>query len=364
MYHIRGFLLGPNYHVDRQRLEDVLTRGGPLPFQHPYRGLLRVKLHGKYTVTESDTQGGMATFDFTLVEAGGGFPQIYVATAAKVSAIVTDLAEVTAKKTKFSLLGAIQDVVHSVTNALGRATSGMRKVNGKIGAGLSLIDDASFVIQSFDDQIELLKQQPSLLVNKFIALKSSLMGLIKEFEPPKSPVDVVAPKLDPIKIALDAFRSLNEFEAEPEAIPTPTEQFGIEETCMREIQLADRIGNVAYAADTLAALEMTSATQAADVQAELVNAFDEILVTSDLDTGIAESVMGLKAATIEHFTAQQLKLPDLAVYPVQKTLPALIVAYELYEDANRVEEIVERNRIRHPGFTPGGIDLEVLAQED
>lgn len=363
-YTIRAFVLGPNYHVTRQQLEDVLARGGPLPFQHPYRGLLRVKLHGKYTVTESDSQGGMATFDFTLVEAGGGFPQVYIATAAKVAAIAGDLAEVAAKKTKFSLVGAIQDVVQSVLGAFGKATSGMRKVNGKIGAALSLVDDVSFAIQSFDDQIELLKSQPQLLMNKFIALKSALMGLVKEFEPPRSPIDVVVPPIDPIKVAMDAFRSLQEFVADPSAIPTPTEQFGIEQTAMREIQLADRLGNIAYAADTLASLPMESADQALSVQSELVAAFDAILTTTDLDTAIAETVLGLKAATIEHFSAQQAKLPELASYPVMKTLPALIVAYELYEDSNRVDEIVERNRIRHPGFTPGGIDLEVLATED
>ena len=34
------------------------------------------------------------------------------------------------------------------------------------------------------------------------------------------------------------------------------------------------------------------------------------------------------------------------------TVPAIVLAYDLYEDAQRDQEIVKRNRIRHPGFVP------------
>ena len=40
----------------------------------------------------------------------------------------------------------------------------------------------------------------------------------------------------------------------------------------------------------------------------------------------------------------------------------LTVAYDLYEDTNRVDEIIDRNYpvIRHPGFLPGGDTISVL----
>lgn len=364
VYNIAAFVIGENYHTRRQELEDVLNRGGPLPFQHPYRGLLRVKLHGKYTVTESDTEGGMARFSFVLVEAGNGFPTVFIATPAKVTALAATAADTVASKTKFSLVGAIQDVVQSVLNGFGKCTSGLRKINGKIGAALSLVDDVSFAIQSFDDQLELLQSQPQLLMNKFIALKSSLMGLVKTFEASPGPLDVIAPKFDPVRVALESFRSMNEFETEASAIPTPTDQFRQEDIAHSEIMVADRAGSLIYAADTLASLEMENSTQAAAVQKELAEAFDSFLQTEDLDPAIVESMLALKAATIEHLSAKQTRLPDLASYPVMKTQPALIVAYELYGDARRVDEIVDRNKIRHPGFTPGGQDLEVLATDD
>jgi len=42
-------------------------------------------------------------------------------------------------------------------------------------------------------------------------------------------------------------------------------------------------------------------------------------------------------------------------------MPAIVLAYRLYGDAERADEIVARNRVRHPGFVPGGQPLEVLS---
>lgn len=364
IFQVRAFVIGDNYHVERDDLIDVLDRGGILPFTHPYRGPLSVKLHGKYKVTESDKEGGMAVFEFTLVEAGLSFPAVFIATPTKVVTQAANVAAVVEAKTRFSLVGAIQDVVGSVLNGFGKATSGLRKLNGKIGAALSLVDDVAFAIQSFDDQLETLAMQPQLLMNKFIGLKSSLMGLIKDFQPPPTPLDIVTAKIDQVKLALETFRSLNEFITEASAIPTPTEQFDIEDEAHKAIMLADRAGNLIYAAETLASLEMDNATQAADVQSELVEAFDDLLATDDLDPAIAQALMSLKAVTVEHFVQQQTALPDLAAHPILKTQSALLVAYELYGDANMADEIVLRNGIRHPGFVPGGLELEVLATDD
>ena len=51
---------------------------------------------------------------------------------------------------------------------------------------------------------------------------------------------------------------------------------------------------------------------------------------------------------------------EIRVTP-EATQPALVLAYGLYEDAGREAEIVTRNKVRHPGFVPGGQALEVLA---
>ena len=42
------------------------------------------------------------------------------------------------------------------------------------------------------------------------------------------------------------------------------------------------------------------------------------------------------------------------------TLPALVITHTLYGNVDKEQDVIARNRIQHPGFTPGGEVLEVL----
>jgi hypothetical protein len=55
-------------------------------------------------------------------------------------------------------------------------------------------------------------------------------------------------------------------------------------------------------------------------------------------------------------------LPEIVTYTVPQTVKsALVLAYEKYEDLDREQEILDRNRfVNHPAFLPGGVDLELL----
>jgi prophage DNA circulation protein len=362
-YSVAAFLVGPNYHVDRDRLIDILDSGDALDFQHPYHGSMPVKLLGEYSYQETDQQGGMVSFTFTLVEAGLVFPLIRVASPAQVARLAAIAADVVAKKTKFSLLGAIGAVVSAITNGIGKANSALRKANGKIATGLGLIDNITGAIQDFDKQLTTLLNSPQALMNKLLALKSAVMNLVKDFIPPTVDVDVVTFTPSVADIALEAVLVMNAVEQVAEAIPTPTEQFSLEEAALAAVDLVDKAGTAIYAAESLAAVEMESAAQALEVQTALVANFDGILATPDLDPEILEAMAALKAATVEHFSQLQQQLPNLTTYKPMQTMPSLVVAYELYADAEREAEIVLRNGIRHPGFLPGGVTLEVLAYD-
>ena len=42
-------------------------------------------------------------------------------------------------------------------------------------------------------------------------------------------------------------------------------------------------------------------------------------------------------------------------------IPALVLAHRLYDDPSWDADIVARNDVVHPGFVPGGVDLQVLS---
>jgi len=362
-YKVAAFIIGTNYHLDRDRLIDVLDAGGAMTFQHPYLGPLPVQLDGEFNWSESDTEGGWVQFDFTLVQAGLAFPLIRVATASKVSALAAIAAETLSAKTKFSLLGAIGDVINSVTNAIGKANSALRKVNGKINAGLSLADNLTAAINEFDDQLTKLMNTPGVLMNKLLALKSAVMGLVKDFIPPTTDTDVIGFVPSAAKAAIEAMTTLLGTVQAPSAIPTPTQQFVIESAAIAAVDLVDKAGTAIYAADALANVELESSVQALAIQATLVEAMEDILAAPGLDPEIIESMSALKAATIAHFSAQAAALPKVRQHVVQSTVPALVLAYQEYGDASRDLEIVRRNGVRHPGFVPGGTTMELLTDD-
>ena len=79
----------------------------------------------------------------------------------------------------------------------------------------------------------------------------------------------------------------------------------------------------------------------------------------DLDDELFVQVRQLKAEVFGYLSEIAQQLPSLTKYTTAKTLPSLVIAYTLYEDAERDLEIVARNNIKRPTFIAAQT-LEVL----
>ncbi|KAA8712473.1 DNA circularization protein [Pseudomonas cannabina] len=69
----------------------------------------------------------------------------------------------------------------------------------------------------------------------------------------------------------------------------------------------------------------------------------------------------LRQALIRHLNAVAASGVRLVDMKVSEPLPALVLAYRRFGDASRGQEIVQRNRLAHPGFVPSG--TRKIAQE-
>ena len=76
--------------------------------------------------------------------------------------------------------------------------------------------------------------------------------------------------------------------------------------------------------------------------------------------GVFAALRSLRVAIYRSLTTEAIQLPQLVGFTPPMTLPALRVAYRLYDDPSRETEICERNRILNPAFCPGGQPLAVL----
>jgi prophage DNA circulation protein len=68
----------------------------------------------------------------------------------------------------------------------------------------------------------------------------------------------------------------------------------------------------------------------------------------------------LRARVHADITARLAGSARLLTFTPIEVQPALALAYDRYEDAERELEIIERNRLRHPGFVPA-VPLRVLS---
>jgi len=69
-YQITGYLIGPNYHLNKRALMTALdnSHGGTLI--DPYLAEPKLCICERYSVTETRERGGYCTFDMTFVELG------------------------------------------------------------------------------------------------------------------------------------------------------------------------------------------------------------------------------------------------------------------------------------------------------
>lgn len=353
---ITAWVIGDDYMIHRDLIKEMIRDSpGPHVFTNPYDGDKTVKIE-RASLLQTTREAGMAAFDIQMVEAGLEFPLLNFPTPARIQFLADAAVAKMVLKTPFNLFAAIGAVLASVAAGLQFASSLLRKVNGKIGSALDAINNVSASIDEFLGELDKLMQAPQALMNALTNLTDSIFALITAFTPePEVPGAVTAP-IDLVALTMEATESLFEFTSETFAIPTPTQQSQIERDAHAEITRVFRGAALASAAKTLGALPLDSAQQAQGIAQNLAEKFEQML-SEPVHEEVHQTFAGLKAATIEHFTETARQLPQLVEHIAPATTPALVLAYELGTD---VDDLIRRNRIRHPLFVFGGRALEVL----
>jgi prophage DNA circulation protein len=99
---------------------------------------------------------------------------------------------------------------------------------------------------------------------------------------------------------------------------------------------------------------------------EAVDARDDMLESIDAQAELAADPIYvafqiLRAQVVSALPVDEENLPRLSTVRLPESIPAVVLAYGLYDDTTRDGEIVSRNRVAHPGFLPSNRDLQVLS---
>lgn len=343
---VEAFIVGPDFMAGRDALIAAIEQPGGGKLVHPHYGEMQVTLTEPARVSNSTREGGMCRISLVFTEAGEiTYPSAAADTRAQVAtradaAIAAGTEAFDARFTLDDLPGWLgTDALDVVGKALDRVQAAAQLAGG-IAANRAGFDA---LLGGLRDQVaDLLNEPLSLARNVF-----ELVGAVRALAP-----DGLAAQRPLLAIA--GFG--DELAAVP--VPTPSRRAQAENQAAL-VELVATTGAV-EAARASASIAFESYDQALDVRDQVLTAIDAVRDASPSDT-LYVALTDLHVAVVRDIAARGADLARQVTYTPPATVPALVIAYALYEDLGREADLIARNAIVRPGFVPGGQLLEVLS---
>lgn len=346
---VEAFVVGDDYIDQRDDLLSALEKAGPGELVHPHYGARRVSVVGPVHVREGGQELGIARIQIMFAETVADPPQptTTVAGTAAVAQSVTAAksSASSAFQAAFSTAGKIYDGVVSVLKG---ATNALNSVTGAVGF---LTQDAA----SFGRQV-------SDFANGSLALASTPGDLVTQatgmFDQLKTFVLNAENVTDPLGVLLGIY-GFNQ--GTPITPPSPTVDRAIDASNSTAVATFLQRAVLLEAASMLPSLSFLSYEDAVASRARVVDLIDEQAETITDET--FPEFMQLRADLVRAVPGDSSDLPHLLAYTPRATVPSIVLSHRLYGDVDGEADILARNKIRHPGFIMGAVELEVLSRE-
>ena len=361
---VEGLILGKEYFGPRDALIAACETAGPGILVHPYRGEINVVCRG-LSVRESAGEGGLCRISMTFLEAGeASFPSASVDSVNAISKAANTL-------TVDAEQGFVEKYFTAgfpafVRDAAASQVKGITDFLGDPGFNLAGEVDAA---SDFYYSVRNLAADAADLVLTPVRLAQRIIGVVTSIRSAFGSFADFSPSLSSLSGGGSSARGANSYKVLNKLIgQVQTPYDGLTQTPSRQQQATNHnamnefvrqvaIGELSKEAVVTDFESIQDATKTRNEIIELIDAESETTANDsaymDLGNLHTEVVRGIPPA--------EQTLPQLITYTPKATLPSLLVAYQVYGDASRADEIARRNKPRHPGFLPGGDALEVLA---
>jgi len=389
-----GYLLGKDYHLNRDELIKACELAGPGALVHPYRGEMNVVCRG-LNVSESAAEGGKCTISLTFLEAGeAAYPSANVDSVNAISAkgnMVTAAAE-KSFLSKFLTTGFPAYVADSAESGLVGLGEYMSAPGLSFSGDLKAASDFYLRARGLVSDASSLVQNPLNMVNRVTGLigqvrsafgTNAISMLTSLFD--RSPSNYSGSTATPSRLqqvtnatAMNALvRQVAIAEAAKAAVVTLTPAAKTPGYARGLAGLVTSSSGTQYSGINSASIDFTqtapgitqtisvptvydSYQAAIEVREELVDRIDSESETTTNDE-LYITLSDLRTSVVQAVPNPEQNLARIVQYVPRETLPSLLVAYQIYGDAGRADEIATRNSPQHPGFLTGGQQLEVLA---
>lgn len=78
----------------------------------------------------------------------------------------------------------------------------------------------------------------------------------------------------------------------------------------------------------------------------------EEIAADNMDQATFQALVALHGTVTNHLVATARPLPRMVSFRFYEPLPSLVMAYKLYDDASRCDELRQENKVVHPAFCP------------
>lgn len=342
-YPLRAFVVGADYIERAAALITALERGGVGTLVHPWLGSLQVECIGDFRVSYDSRALGVATFDIPFVESGEqAFPAATVSTQAQ-SRQAADKLQTTAVSdynNEFSVKG-VPDFVSGA--ALGSWQAALEVLKSPL-PGTEVLGYAN-KLADLAVGLESTMANPGLLAGRLVSALglTSLANTVQRWE----------------RIIPGLLRLVRSGKVAPSRTMASTDAQRRTQANLNATNDLTRRAVLAQAVGASSVMTTTQYDTTVAVRAALCSALDEEMLAARTDAAY-RALIEARNAVWTDLTRRSRDSARLRVWRPGRVEPALVAAYQLYGDASRADEIVQRNAVQRPGFLSPARDLKVL----
>lgn len=358
-YPVTAFVIGDDYAAKRDALRKACLQKGPGTLVHPDYGSVSV-LCDAISVREEVDKQGMAVFELTFVEAGAqAIPETSIDMSDSVLSSASALTD--AARNGFvsgfslsqgvagltSLVGNIADVCTSSLNSIGSGLEYAEGLRSDLTGAMNQVVDAVAMANDLKSSAESLLNTPDALAAQLDTVFSVVASMAGT-----SP---------------DSFNTVRNLTSQSNASATASvsnDDAKAEKLCMQRIEQLTKQVVVAKEAEIITQIEFDNADDASSVLENFVADTEEVELFEDIEPSdeIMQALRTTRENVVEYVREIILELPRMRTIRVPEHMPSRVLAYDLYEDLDRADEIVKKNKIPYPAFVPAGKDLKVLSE--
>jgi len=353
-FSMEAYVLGPDYMAARDALLAACEEAGPGQLVHPYLGTVQVTCNGCGS-RERAGDGGMATFSLRFIEAG---KRNYPAQEIDFTAQVATDADA-ARAVAGDVFRAVYDTAGPAwlaAAAAGDVESALELINTVAKSMPNPLDMAA--VGAFLDKLD----KAAAMVNAALTGDPGKLGeLIDGIVGDLAGVTGAEALAEVAKFGEElGSQAASLFGGALPAIVTSTANLAKQATARDAFTSLVRELSSAHGVEAALNKGYEAFQDAMGARDLVLGALDGALLKTKSDQSY-QALQQLYSTAAAGFVKLGAVLPNLNTYtPPPAATPALALAYDLYGDLDRADELAKRNKIRNPGYLPAGDKLWVL----